>query len=92
MQGQNFMRLDGIIGEKNLGKLDAEFNKLIKIIIESKEFKGKPEATIEARKYILAELIEMFGTWHKKGDCLPTGIQIGRGSSIFASVMLEGEE
>jgi hypothetical protein len=86
----NFLRLDGIIGDINLQDFDAEFRKLVEIVIESKRFKTRNEAIIEARKYILAELIEMFGTWNKKGDCLPTGIQIGRGSSIFASVVLEG--
>ena len=106
MRQKNFTRLDGLIGESNLQKFDKEFAKLVDIALKEMLFKtdgfGHPERTqkkykeaieamIEIRRYLLAELIEMWGSWHDKGDCFPTMIQLGKNSKNFASVIIEEE-
>ena len=107
MVEKNYVRLDGIIGEKNLQRFDKEFNKCVDLALREANVitdgNGHPERNQknyeeaidrmkQARRYMLAQLIEMFGSWKDKGDCFPVGIQLGKGSKNFASVIIVGGE
>ena len=100
----NYIRLDGIIGEDNLKRLDMEFSRCVDIALKEAKVKtdgtGHPERgqkhydqaidrMIQTRRYMLAQLIEMWGSWKEKGDCHPKGIQLGKGGNSFASVIIE---
>ena len=104
MEEKNYERLDGIIGESNLQEFDNAFSKVIDIALKEANVKtdgtGHPEKgqkhydeavdrMIRTRRYMLAQLIEMWGSWKEKGDCHPKGIQMGKGSTTFASVIME---
>ena len=104
MKEKNYMRLDSIIGENNLQRFDKEFSRCIDIALKEAGIKtdgmGHPEKEqehyeeciermIKARRYMLAQLIEMWGSWKEKGDCHPKGIQLGKNSKFIASVIFE---
>ena len=46
---------------------------------------------IENRKYLLAYLLEMYSTWHEKGDCLPSYVQLGFGGPML-HLVIEGDK
>ena len=104
MEKKNYERLDGIIGEENLQRFDNEFSRCIDIALKEAGIKtdgrGHPERKqehykdcvdrmIRARRYMLAQLLEMWGCWKDTGDCHPKGVQMGKNSKFFASVIIE---
>ena len=106
---RNFIRLDGVIGENLLKKIDNSISKAVDKGLKelrpmtktdgnghpdrnSINYNKEIEDMIELRKYILAELLEMWGSWHEKGDCFPKCVRLGRGSEFFASVIIEKNE
>ena|SRR3990167_9609938 len=94
----NYNRYDGIIGEKQLQKIDKEIAKSVDIVLKDLGYKtnddGHPkregedypravEIMKDVRRYILGELLEMWGGWSDKGDCLPQGTQLGKNSNKY---------
>lgn len=104
MEKTNYERLDHIIGEDNLKIFDNEFKKCINIALKYSGIKlddtGYPDKKqdnydeaikkmILVRRYMFAQLLEMWGSWKQTGDCHPKGIRMSKGSNKFASVIIE---
>ncbi len=84
---QNFLQMQGMVETKPV------IRKVIEVINEKKNdgmFKDTDVAEIEIRKYILADLIERFGSWKEEGDCLPVGVPISK--KKIANVIIEERE
>lgn len=87
---KNYERIDHLIGIQLLQKLDESFRECEQEAINGlRPEYNEAEARKIARRYLLAELIEMFGKWSREGDCFPNGIQLGQGSKKSASIVLE---
>ncbi|KKK42273.1 hypothetical protein LCGC14_2168920 [marine sediment metagenome] len=96
---RNYERLDHVIGENNLQKIDRAINECEEIALNKvqKEFGKSDKKRLDAmriglRKYLMAQMLEMFGTWKKAGDCLPTGIRFGKFSNKYISCIVEEEK
>ena len=89
----NWTRADYEIGEELLGKLDTAFKACVeKFVNEKRGTKTTGDfldiLRMEGRRYVFAELLEMHGTWHNKGDCLPNQIKLGKTAIDYLNINL----
>lgn len=76
--------------EPRLSKLDALIDQITEV--DRLHNEGKIDELINNRRYLIATILEQYGTWRKEGDCLPTLIKLGRFGDSYIKVDIINEE